>query len=133
MPGTTKRTFWTIAREQLEAERTLKQVSEKKFKSERAAKMAYTKAEKAWKAATSTSSKLTWERRQKMQANGGSMDFDEYREYDRKIQEADALASFLFEKMRAIFKQGESQWKYSMPTWYFGNNPTRDLIRANID
>jgi uncharacterized protein (DUF1800 family) len=103
------------------------------FKSERAAKMAYTKAENTWKAMTAVSSNLTWERRRKMQGDDESMDWAEYQEYERKIAEADAAAHVLFEKMREIFNQAESQWKHSMPTWYFGNNPTRDLIRANMD
>jgi hypothetical protein len=103
------------------------------FKSERAAKKAYTKADNAWKAMTSVATSLTWERRRKMENNGGSMNSPEYEEYEQKIQEAEKSAPVLFDKMREIYHQAESQWKHCLPTWHFGHNTTRDLIRANID
>ena len=105
----------------------------KAFKSERAAKVAYTKADRAWKAMTSIATSLTWERRRKMEDNGGSMNAPEYNDYEQKIQEAEKAAPALFETMREIYHQAESQWKHLLPTWHFGENTTRDLIRANMD
>jgi hypothetical protein len=103
------------------------------FKSMRAAKMAYTKAERAWKEMCSIETSLIWERRRKMEENDGSMEATEYDDYSVKIEAAEKAAPALFEKMREIYNQAESQWKYSMPTWHFGNNPTRDLIAMNMD
>jgi hypothetical protein len=105
----------------------------KPFKSMRAAKMAYTKAERAWKEMRNIETSLIWERRRKMEANDGSMDAAEYDDYSAKIEAAEKAAPVLFEKMREIYKQAESQWKHSMPTWHFGYNPTRDLIAMNMD
>jgi hypothetical protein len=76
---------------------------------------------------------LTWERRRKMEDNGGRMNSPEYEEYERKIQEAEKATPALYETMREIYTQGTKQWPHCLPTWHFGENATRDLIRANID
>ena len=104
----------------------------KAFKSERAAKMAYTKAENAWKSKQSEGWTARDTIRETMRRDG-RMPSVEYDALKATEDRCDVEAKALFEKMREIFHQAESQWKHSMSTWYFGENTTRDLIRANID
>lgn len=81
----------------------------KPFKSERAAKMAYTKAENAWREALNMETSLIWERRRKMEDNGGSMASEEYQDYERRIEAAKVAHPPMFEKMRAIYDQAKAQ------------------------
>lgn len=120
--GTTKPTFWKAAREQLEAERTLKAIGEKKFKSERAAKVAYKKAENAAKEADRATSVHVQEARRTGYGDEETTD----------IRRLESAAQRLWDEAHAIYKSAREQG-FFVYSYHFGYNATRDLIRANID
>lgn len=104
----------------------------KTFKSERAARAAYTKAENDWKKVRELATDLTWERRRKMQEQGGSMDSEEYREYDRRIAQAEEETRVRYAAAKAVYAAATAQGIF-VKSYHFGHNPTRDLIAQNID
>lgn len=100
-----------------------------KFKSERAAKMAYTKAERAWYQARDAANGARWRLRhnEDNSPRDGWTDEEEAAVVALEAEEA-CLADAAHETYKAVIAQGF--WVHS---YHFGHNPTRDLIRANID
>lgn len=94
----------------------------KPFKSGRAAKLAMTKAESAYKDALSA-------RSSKFSELSTRPDYDAW---SQELKAADATLEAARLLGNAVYAQAQAQSFY-VKTWYFGNNPTRDLIRDNMD
>ena len=94
----------------------------KPFKSARAAKLAMTKAENAYKAA--------------LAAFGNKFrEISSRPDHDAWSKEYEAAKSVLEDARlmgNAVYAQAQAQ-RFYVKTWYFGSNPTRDLIRDNMD
>jgi hypothetical protein len=93
----------------------------KPFKSNLAAKMAMTKAERAYEDAMRADADARRE--------SWKLDCDEGR---AMRDAAEAALDVAREYAEAVYAQAQAQGFY-VKTWYFGSNPTRDLIHANID
>lgn len=127
-----------------------------KFKSERAAKMAYTKAEKVMEAAMTAEARRygvvrgepTEEERTKldcMEAAYKAFPEGEERNAAREVYwaacdeivnrprvQAEAAYETARQNALAIYEAATKQG-FFIKSWWFGYNPTRDLIAANID
>ena len=101
------------------------------FKSERAAKMAYTKAKKAQRA-KETEGHIARDTYGEVFARCGEMDTAQYEALRATEERCAAEAAELYEAMRVIYTAATAQ-EFWLDSWEFGENATRDLIRANCD
>lgn len=98
----------------------------KPFKSERAAKMAMTKAERAY---VDARGKANGHYGRCVTDPNNTKPWEEIREEEHAlIAEADRL----YDIAKATYDMARSQ-NFWVKSWHFGCNPTRDLIRANMD
>jgi len=104
----------------------------KPFKSNRAAKTAYTQKKNAWEAKRTEG----WEARDTIRntmRETGSMPKAEYEALEATQNRCESEAKALYEELRAIYTQAVDVQGFYLDTWEFGNNPTRELIRNNMD
>ena len=94
----------------------------KPFKSDRAARIAFGKAERAWESARSA--RINTEHGTR--SGGVPVNFDEIMRPLRKAEDD------TYRVMVAIYEQAKKQNIY-IRSYELGVNPTRDLIRQNID
>lgn len=94
----------------------------KPFKSARAARIAFGKAERAWE--TARGARINTEH--STRSGGVPLNFEQVL---APFKKAEAAA---YRLMVAIYEQAKRQDIY-IRSWELGNNPTRDLIRQNID
>lgn len=120
--GTTKRTFWTIAREQLETEKAVKVASAKTYKSQRAAQMAYNKADRLAQDAKSAVVAKNVEFRQ----DGWNQ------ERFAIVAALEAFEQKCWDEAFAIYSSARKQGFY-VKSRKFDYNSTRELIAANMD
>lgn len=92
------------------------------FKSERAAKLAFTKAEKAYVATLDAYNAANHAGREK-----GFND-----EIFAAIRKAEDAKKAAYDAAEGVYKKVRAEG-YFVKSWYFGTNPTRDLIAANMD
>lgn len=92
------------------------------FKSDRAAKLAFRKAEKAYYAARDAYNAVLHKSRE---TGWDDEKFETLRKADEAMKAAADHAEAVYKK---VLREG-----FWVKSWEFGNNPTRDLIAANMD